>query len=385
MRTPTQEALLSIIRFEIAGTPLPDGFAVPDMDALLELSERQDVTHLVCDALLRNGIPCGSKTLTDRFYAAIWRVEQMDHEMKSMSDLFERHGIDFIPLKGSVLRGLYPERWMRTSSDIDLLLRKEQEKEAEELMVRELGYEYDTDHEYIHHGTLFSPVNHVHVEPHWVLFHDTHSRSSCFEVFDRVWERAVPDPAGNGHRYMLSDADVYTYLVAHMEKHFHQSGGCSVKGLLDLWLMDRIPDADREGRDRMLRTVELTRFEDRIKDLIYCWMEGRPAENEQLEQFILQGTLFGTARTNAEMQAARKGRLGYMAGRIFLPLSQMKLLYPVLEKHPALLPVMWIRRLGKAAGKNSRHRIEEQVKTTLVADKEYLRSLRELGDYLGLE
>ncbi len=385
MRTPVQEAFLSIIRYEIAGTPLPEGFSVPDMDTLLELSERQDVTHMVCDALLKNGIPCGNNILTSRYYAAIWRVEQMDHEMACMSDLFEKHGIDFIPLKGSVLRGLYPQRWMRTSSDIDILLRAEQEKEAEELLVKELGYEYDTKHEYIHHGTLFSPVNHVHVEPHWTLFHDTHSRSSCFEVFDKIWDRAVPDPAGSGHRYALSDADAYTYLVAHMEKHFHQSGGCSIKGLLDLWLMDRIPDADIEGRKRMIREVELSRFEDRIKDLIYCWMEGRNAENEQLEQFVLQGTLFGTARSITEMQAARKGRLGYMASRIFLPLSQMKLLYPVLDKHPLLLPVMWIRRLGKVAGKNDRRRIEEQIKTTIDADKEDLRRLRELGDYLGLE
>ena len=61
MRTPTQEALLSIIRYEIAGTPLPDGFNVPDMDELIELSEKQDLTHLVYDALTRNGIPCSSE------------------------------------------------------------------------------------------------------------------------------------------------------------------------------------------------------------------------------------------------------------------------------------------------------------------------------------
>ena len=41
----------------------------------------------------------------------------------------------FIPLKGSVVRDLYPERWMRTSADIDLLIREDQEKTCEELLI----------------------------------------------------------------------------------------------------------------------------------------------------------------------------------------------------------------------------------------------------------
>ena len=385
MRTPTQEAFLSLIRFEIAGTPLPDGFAVPDMDALLKIAERQDMTHLVYDALTRNGIACGSSKARSLFFASMWRVEQMDYELERMAGVFEDHGIDFIPLKGSVVRDLYPERWMRTSADIDLLIREDQEKTCEELLVKELGYEYDTDTEYIHHGTLYSPNNHVHVEPHWTLFHEVHSDKRYVELFDRVWERAVPDPQGRGHRYMLSDADVYTYHVAHLEKHLHQGGGCSIKGLLDLWMMDIMPDADTEGRRKEIEEGGLTRFEDRMKDLIQCWMEGLPAENDQLEQFILEGSLFGSAEMDIEMQTRKKGRIGYISGRLFMPLSELKLLYPVLEKHPVLLPIMWIRRWGKAFDKDSRQRFEEQVKATINADKDDLAKLGELADYLGLE
>ena len=122
MRTPAQEELINIIRFEICGTPLPQGFSLTDEKALVELAKKHDLAHLVFDALSKNGLPCGSQLAMQQYFAAIWRAEQMDHELKSITDVFETEGIHFLPLKGSVIRNLYPETWMRTSADIDLLV-----------------------------------------------------------------------------------------------------------------------------------------------------------------------------------------------------------------------------------------------------------------------
>ena len=96
MRTKTQEEFLSLIRYEIAGAPLPDGFFVSDEDALIRLSELQDLTHLVYDALTKNGIACGSKKAAGQYFAALWRVEQIDYELGRMSELFEENGNHFI-------------------------------------------------------------------------------------------------------------------------------------------------------------------------------------------------------------------------------------------------------------------------------------------------
>lgn len=385
MRTPVQEAFLSIIRYEIAGTPLPDGFSVPDMEALLELTEMQDLTHLVYDALKKNGLPCNSSKAISQYYASMWRVEQMEYELCRMSDVFEDNGIDFIPLKGSVIRSLYPEPWMRPSADIDLLLKADQEKTAEKLLAGELGYEFEKGVSYAHHGTMFSPNNHIHIEPHWTLFHETQSDNSYVKLFARVWDRALPDPSGRGHRYMLSDADTYAYHVAHMEKHFHESGGCSIRGLIDLWLMNRVPDPDLESRRRLLAEGGLTRFENRMNDLIECWMQGLPVENEYLEQFILSGYLYGTLGRKACLQTEQKGSAKYIFERIFMPYAQIKTLYPVLEKHPWLLPAMWVRRWIKVADKDSRIHFAGQVKASVSTDKRTLNDLRDLAVYLGIE
>lgn len=385
MRTPVQEEFLSIIRYEMAGTPLPDGFGVADMDALLKLASKQDLSHFVYDALTRSGIACSSEKALKQYIASLWRVEQMDHELAQMSKLFQERGIDFIPLKGSVMRGLYPARWMRTSADIDVLFRGDQEQEAKRLLMEELGYEEWTEANSANHSNLYSPKSRIHVETHWSLFHEVDSDIGYVELFSGIWDRAVVDPAGGGHRYMLSDADFYVYHMAHMEKHFQLSGGCSVRGLIDLWLLDRLPGADREGRAKLLAECGLSQFEDRMKKLIYAWMDGTPAENEYLEQFVLTGYLYGDDKRKATINTREKGTFGYIMQRIFMPYEYMTIAYPVLKKNPWLLPVMWVKRWGKVFDKDSRRRAGGEIKTSIKTDGQTLQEYRELAEYLGID
>ena len=384
MRTKTQEEFLSLIRYELAGTPLPDGFAVSDEGSLLKLSEQQDVTHLVFDALQKNGIACRDQKFMSQYFAALWRVEQMDYELSRISSLFEENSIDFIPLKGAVIRDLYPQRWMRTSADIDILLRAEQEEAAEELLMKKLGYEQDKEHAGAHHASFYAPKNHVHIEPHRMLFHESHSdRAAGF--FINVWDRALPDPDGSRHRFVLSDADLYTFHVAHMEKHFHQSGGCSVKGLIDLWLLNRISSADTDGRRRSLEKCGLTTFENKMRGLIDAWMDGRPAENELLEQYILAGYLYGSNERRAKIDTRKTGKIRYILGRVFMPIDLMKINYPVLEKRPYLLPFTWVARWTGIFNKKRRTRIKTQLSSSITADSSSLEKLQELSDYLGIQ
>ena len=384
MRTKTQEEFLNLIRYEISGTPLPEGFAVSDEDALIRLSEKQDLTHLIYDALAKNGIGCGSQKAMSQYFAALWRVEQMDYELGRMSELFEENGIDYIPLKGCVMRGLYPGRWMRTSADIDILLRAEQEEKAEALLVSELGYEQDNEHAGVHHASFFSPENHVHIEPHRMLFHEIHTDRYA-DVFNNIWDRALPDPDGTEHKYVLSDADVYAFHLAHMEKHFHQSGGCSVRGLIDLWLMNRIPGEDAEGRKERLAECRIPVFEEKMRSLINAWMDGSPAENEDLEQFILEGSLYGNSVRGAELATVKRGKFGYIIKRAFLPRSQMEGLFPVLKKHPWLLPIMWpVRWVKRITDKGSRSRMKTQIKSSLSADEATLDLIGKMSEYLGI-
>ena len=67
-------------------------------------------------------------------FEAIYRYEKIDFEFKRICESFEENSIDFMPLKGSVLRKLYAEPWLRTSSDADILVKEKDLKRAEELL-----------------------------------------------------------------------------------------------------------------------------------------------------------------------------------------------------------------------------------------------------------
>lgn len=51
---------------------------------------------------------------------AIYRYQCMKSEMEKISKFFNEENRLFVPLKGAVIRELYPEPYLRISRDIDL-------------------------------------------------------------------------------------------------------------------------------------------------------------------------------------------------------------------------------------------------------------------------
>lgn len=105
----------------------------------------------------------------------------------SICDALEKACIPFIPLKGSVLRDLYPEGWMRTSSDIDILVKQDDVEKAADILVEKLGYsrKVGTTREI----SFFSPLQ-IHLELHFDLIEDTVSKEQN-DILSKIWNVAV--------------------------------------------------------------------------------------------------------------------------------------------------------------------------------------------------
>ena len=348
MRTAVQNEFLQLIRYEIAGTPLPEGFAVSDEAALIEISEKHDLTHLLFDALTCNSVPFKSDLPMQRYYAAIWRCEQMDHELKEISSVFGENGVDYMPLKGSVVRGLYPQRWMRTSADIDILIRPEDIEKAETLLKEKLNYSTESEQTSEHHDSFFSPVNRIHLELHKMLFEKILENKPYYKAFSDIWNIAVPSADGMPHRYALPDDYFYVYHIAHMEKHVSEMGGIAVRGLIDLWLLNgQGKNGPSENCLKLLEENGLLNFEERLRTQTESWMKDLPSENEDLEQYILNGYLYGSEDRSTSIGVQRAGKTAYIKDRIFLPYDSLKTAFPVLKKYPVLTPVFEIVRIVK--------------------------------------
>ena len=384
MRTKTQQELIDIIRFEIRGIPLPEGFSVSDEEALINITRKHDLTHLVYDALTKNGLPCCSQFAMQQYYASIWRAEQMAHELSSMTELFESEGIDFIPLKGAVIRPLYPEPWMRTSADIDMLFRKEDFDCAKDLAVERLGYTEDKEDQSPHHISLHVPGSGVHIELHHDLFADYHTSSAVREQMPEIWAQARAEE-GFAHLLRMSDACFYYYHIAHMVKHLSLTGGCPVRGLIDLWILDNLPQRDEEGRRQLIEKAGLSTFTGQMSALAKAWMEDGPVPSEELEQYILSGDMYGNLNSKAAIGVNESSAGGFILKRIFLPYDVLKYAYPALQKHKFLLPVFQVVRWTKVFRSKYRKRLKNQAEALARTSRGEVAQIHQVNQILGIE
>ena len=75
---------------------------------------------------------------------------KQDGEIKGLTEDFRNNKIDFMPLKGTVIRKLYPDMAMRHMCDSDLLIKPKQYDKIKKIM-SDRGYDFvlESDHEFV--------------------------------------------------------------------------------------------------------------------------------------------------------------------------------------------------------------------------------------------
>ena len=127
-----------LLRSAVYGTLLSGSekaqFSDEQMPDMIKTAKKHDVVHLLAYGIKKNGlISKGYTAIEKSVLKAIYRYEKLNSEYENICELFETEGIVFMPLKGSVLRKYYPEEWMRTSCDIDILISENDIEKAADL------------------------------------------------------------------------------------------------------------------------------------------------------------------------------------------------------------------------------------------------------------
>ena len=141
----TVQILFALLRSAISGTPPTEqerNTYSPDLlRDLLKLSSAHDIAHLLVLGLKQNGlIPQEQSEIENYILKAVYRYERTRHEYEKLCAALEKAQIPFLPLKGSVIRAYYPEPWMRTSCDIDVLVHREDLERAVSFLIQEERY-----------------------------------------------------------------------------------------------------------------------------------------------------------------------------------------------------------------------------------------------------
>ena len=379
--TELYDLLISLIRSEAYGVPLAEVNADEQtIGRIYRLSAMHDLAHLAGKALMRTGIDmpeditAGFKTALS---TALFRYLKINTELKSLSNTFEEAKIDFMPLKGSVLRYLYREPWMRTSCDIDVLVKEEDAERAVNLLVEELGF--DKRERASHDISLFSPSG-VHVELHFRLLED----SVKDDFFSNAWQD-VHLADGCEHKYAMSDDMFYAYHIAHMAKHFG-NGGCGIRPFLDIaFLTEKMTFTKK--KDDYLEKCKLSTFAHEAETLARAWFGG--GEHTELtramEKFVIGGGVYGTLENYVAIKQAKSGgKIKYLFSRVFVPYSILKGTYPRLEKYPFLLPYYQAKRLFGYIFRKDKSRLKHELGYNNSVSSEKKDELLELMQTLDL-
>lgn len=266
----------------------------------------------------------------------------------------EARGLYNMTLKGIHTKLRYPQDYMRSMSDLDILCKPEQNSQVKAAM-EDQGYgDFQPGRKHDH----YSRKPYILVEMHRELV----PASSPFGGYYRdVWQRAALLP-GCSRSYVLSAEDEYIFNLVHMAEHFTE-GGVGLRFVMDVYVYETGVDLDRAYLQQELKKLGLSQFYDNAVKLAMHWFRGDEADGltSAMAEYVLSGGLYGSTETSRANAVSNGGRLRFLLRACFPGYREMCSMYPWLERWPAALPAAWvIRAVGSLLHrrKNIKHQMD---------------------------
>ncbi len=285
----------------------------------------------------------------------IQSILQEEECQKIFNKLWQAN-IRFLPLKGYEIKKLYRRSEFRQMVDIDILIDPENAWKAKKVM-ENLGFVLQ-DFGNLHHDEYFkSPY--ITVEIHRQLLLPGEPRQF---YYNNIWKKTIPNKDIPG-AMQLTPEDFYIYQIAHFEKHFNRMGS-GIRSLLDIYIYLEQYGAtlDRTYVNSELKKLGLLDFCSTMELLSKYWFSiSVPSQSFSNSQMIkLQRSIFlsGSFGSREFLKSKDMDKFGVHGGlrysvpyffkRTFMSKNQLAYMYPILKKHPVLLPFFWFYRLGYA-------------------------------------
>ena len=374
--------MMDLIASEVCGMTIDKSqYELTDEELvkLYKLAKSHDLAHLVGDALTKNNL-IGDGEIKAKFQKqimlAVYRYEKINYELGRLRKVLNEAKIPFIPLKGSVLRRYYPEPWMRTSCDIDVLVHEEAVDQAAQTIVEKLGYTYEKKQ---YHDISLVSDGGVHLELHHTI---KENKANIDALLSECWDYAAPS---DDYECCFTNEFFYFHQIAHASYHFLH-GGCGVRPILDLYLLQRKMPFDSTVLDEMLERSGIKKFFDAAKAISEVWFgDGEHTDvTRRMEDYLLRGGVYGSTQNSMAVgQQKEKGRLGYIINRIWLPYELLCITYPRLKgrKYLQFFYEMkrWFRIFNSEARKHKRRDLDAIKKLSAKHKSDVNCMLNELG------
>lgn len=390
-----EKMLISFLRVGICGGELDEtikeNINEENLVKLYNFAHEHDLAHIVADVLFKKKLisDCEIKDVyRANLMMSLVRYQNLSIELEKLCNLLEENQIPHIPLKGAVIRKYYPEPWLRTSGDIDILINSENLEKAGNLIINNLKY---TKHHVSAHDWCLLSEDKVIVELHYSLIeHSKLAKNVERHTWDsdclvNIWKSSVLDD-NKHYKYKMSNELFYFYHIAHMAKHF-EIGGCGIRTFLDLWLLNAKFDYNREEEEKILGDSGLLKFEKCAKALSEAWFSNGSYDETVrfMENYILPSGVFGNVENKVVIQQLKRGgKFKFVLTKVFMPYNNLKSFYPVLKNRKWLTPFFQVHRWCRLLSAGGVKRYANEIKTNYSVDKFKAETTKDILKKIGL-
>lgn len=356
--------ILKVIAAVIGGKEMPESPENLDWEKVYAITTYHNVSNIIGYGITLGAFNADENTrqlFMQSVYKSALVDENQKNEFSALFKAFDENKIKYMPLKGLVLKDIYPSGDMRNMSDGDILIDLEERDKIEKTM-REIGYTFkiESNHELVYKKPPF-----INVELHKCLIPSYNE--DLYAYYGDGWKLAKK--VDNSGRHEMSVEDTFIYIITHFAKHY-RDGGAGIKYIIDIWLYKNRNNIDMTYVLNEMKNLGLERFTECIIKLADAWFSGEEFDDVTIAMtnYILNSgqygnmknaTLSNTMRENMETSGEdlkKKGML-YLA---FPNLEHMRRNYPVLKRHPYLIPFLWIWRwIRILTGKTDRRNLKK--------------------------
>ena len=352
---------------------------------LFRLSKLHDIANVVGEALLTNGVQMPDKVKFEfikQQTLAVSRYERINYELGELATFFEQNQIPFMPLKGSVIREYYKRPDLRTSCDIDILIKKSDVDRAVKLLEEQKDYKKEAVN--IHDVSLFAPSG-VHLELHYKLFEDD---KNADKILGKCWETGLPYGDGQYGKKMNAEYNL-CYIILHAAKHFIR-GGCGVRSVMDVFVLVRKGDYNEEKLTELLQKTDYLKFYHQIKKLAFQWFGDQEMDDvlekdvlEKMEEYIIQGGVYGSRENMVVSHNKDKSKFATLIAKVFPDYNTLSYVYPIINTCPVLYPFCIVARWFKVFSKKKREDFAKDLEYNDIS-KEKRQEISKFFDDIGL-
>lgn len=322
---------------------LPEAF---DFSKAVKIAKKHKIEVLLYYGALNCGFSQDGPLMQELFMLTCGNIavsEQQMYSIKEIFSAFDEQEINYLTLKGTMLKNIYPSPEMRSMGDADILIKTEQYGTIKQIMLK-LGYTEITESD---HELIWNKSN-IHIELHKRLIPSYNK--DYYAYFGDGWRLAK---IKNGSRYSMTDEDQMIYLFTHFAKHYRDAG-IGIKHMTDLWVYRKSkPQLDEKYIKKELTSLQLYDFYVNIINTLSVWFENRESDGitDFITEVIFNSGVYGRGEAHILSDAVKISKttnnvkIKKYVKLTFLPYKSMCVKYPFLKKTPLLLPIMWVYRI----------------------------------------